>query len=604
MTTLSRVATPSGVRRLVLGHTRAVDTFAALMLVGAITVYVLDGRTLVHYAVYLGVLVFNTGSAVVATVSAPRGRRLVPGLIATGVGLAVLGDVLCKIFDAGGATTDLSVADPAWLASYVVLCVALLVVLVRSGVDRRGGLSLAIDGTTVVAVGVLVTWTLAIGRFVNATAAPAHVRLVWAAYPLLQAVLLALVLMAMIVPRARRMLGPGFAIGVGFWLTTNIIYIHAPSEGGYVAAGASWMVAVVLMARTAWLGEAGTAEEPDETSGRAWLAPLAVGVLPLFVPPALEVLSDSLQGEGHPYLLAVSSTVLITLAFVRTYRLMRAEQDVLRDLEVARDEALAASRAKSMFVATMSHELRTPLTTVLACAEMLEDTPLTQAQRDLVHRMRRAGGLLQSLVEDILDFSRMEAGHVELAAVPFDLHALAAELAEANRARARFARVDLDLHIGPDVPRAVVGDPARLMQVAGNLLDNALKFTDAGRVRLDLRRSDNEPALRGATVWVEVVVSDTGIGIARDRLDSIFSVFEQVDGTTTRRHGGSGLGLAIAHQLVTLMGGSLRVRSELAVGSEFVAELPLVVGDPDPAAPAVPVQAGSERLETVRAGAC
>ncbi len=158
------------------------------------------------------------------------------------------------------ATTDLSVADPAWLASYVVLCVALLVVLVRSGVDRRGGLSLAIDGTTVVAVSVLVTWTLAIGRFVNATAAPAHVRLVWAAYPLLQAVLLALVLMAMIVPRARRMLGPGFAIGVGFWLTTNIIYIHAPSEGGYVAAGASWMVAVVLMARTAWLGEAGTAE--------------------------------------------------------------------------------------------------------------------------------------------------------------------------------------------------------------------------------------------------------------------------------------------------------------------------------------------------------
>ncbi|MBS2938423.1 hypothetical protein KDN32_11780 [Nocardioides sp. J2M5] len=597
------MASPAAVRRMVLGHTRVVDTFAALMLVVAIAVYVVDDRPLVHYAVYFSVLVFNAGSAVVATVSAPRGQRLVAGLVAAGVVLAVLGDALCKVFDAGGATTDLSVADPAWLASYVVFCGALLVVLVRAGADRRGARCLVLDGTTVVAVSVLVTWMLAIGRFVDA-GVPTHVRLVWAAYPLLQAVLLALVLMAMIGQRSRRTLGPGFAFGVGFWLTTNILYLHAPTHGGYVAAGASWMVAVVLMARAAWLWESTTpTTEAEEPSSRAWLAPLLVGVLPLLVPPALEVFSDVLGGHEHPMVLAVGSTVLITLAFVRTYRLMRAEQLVLRDLEVARDEALAASRAKSMFVATMSHELRTPLTTVLACAEMMEDTPLTDVQRDLVHRMRRAGGLLQSLVEDILDFSRMEAGHVELSSVPFDLHDLAAELTEAHRARARFARVALDLHIGPDVPRSVVGDPARLMQVAGNLLDNALKFTDEGRVRFDLRRSDNGPALRGSTVWVELVVSDTGIGIERERLDSVFSAFEQVDGTSTRRHGGSGLGLAIAHQLVTLMGGALRVRSEVGIGSEFVAEVPMVVGEPGPCAPAAPEPSGVELRLPVQVGA-
>jgi signal transduction histidine kinase len=294
---------------------------------------------------------------------------------------------------------------------------------------------------------------------------------------------------------------------------------------------------------------------------------------PLLVPPVLEYVSDQ-RGEPHqPTLLLVGSTVLTLLAFVRMALLIRSEERAHHDLERARDEALEASRAKSMFLATMSHEIRTPLTMVLGAGEMLEETPLDELQSDLVRRMRRSGGLLRTLVDGILDFSRIEAGEVDLCVAPFDVRDLAADLVDVYLPRAAASDIGFECVLDPGVPRTVVGDRDRLLQVLSNLLDNAFKFTHAGQVRLEVR-----PCASGApgpSGHLEILVADTGIGIPDAELAAVFESFRQVDGSTTRRYGGTGLGLAICRQLTELMGGSLSVTSEPGAGSVFLVRLPV-----------------------------
>lgn len=263
-------------------------------------------------------------------------------------------------------------------------------------------------------------------------------------------------------------------------------------------------------------------------------------------------------------------------------------QALAAELVDARDTALAASEAKSLFLATMSHELRTPLTTVLASAELLEDTPLDDGQLMLVEKLHRQGETLRTLVERILDFSRIQSGELPLTSTPFDLHALVADAADAYAPRAHgngrgwvFA-CDLD----PSVPRWVVGDAERLSQVLAHLLDNASKFTHEGRVtlavRLDGAEHRGEPRDEQQVTGVAFVVTDTGIGIPAEHQDAIFDVFSQVDGSATRRYEGTGLGLALCRQLVELMGGTVSVDSQPGVGSAFTVRLPLT--PPRPAA--------------------
>ena len=265
------------------------------------------------------------------------------------------------------------------------------------------------------------------------------------------------------------------------------------------------------------------------------------------------------------------------LAFVRTARLIRSEARTRRELEVARDAALDASRAKSMFLANMSHEIRTPLTTVLAASEILEDTPLDEHQLGLLTRMHRSGDRLKALVEGILDFSRIEAGELELASTRFDLHALVADAAEPCALRALEAGIGFEWDLDPHVPRMVLGDPNRLFQVLTNILDNALKFTHEGQVSLAVRPTgagaDDDEG--GAGEGVEFVVNDTGIGIPEEDQESVFESFRQVDGSMTRRYGGNGLGLAICEELTELMGGTITLHSSFGVGSTFVIRIPL-----------------------------
>jgi PAS domain S-box-containing protein len=236
-----------------------------------------------------------------------------------------------------------------------------------------------------------------------------------------------------------------------------------------------------------------------------------------------------------------------------------------RELIAAREVAIASSHAKSEFLSSMSHEIRTPMNAILGMAELLEETPLNRGQKKFLGIMRNNGDALLLLINDILDLARVEAGRLVLERVDFDLESLTDKAVETLGLRAHAKGLELVVHLMPDVPRHLGGDPLRLRQILTNLIGNAIKFTETGQVVLTVERdpTGDEP---GALLFS---VSDTGIGIAADKLEAVFSNFTQADSSTTRRYGGSGLGLAIAKRLVNLMDGRIWVESEPGTGSAF-----------------------------------
>jgi PAS domain S-box-containing protein len=248
------------------------------------------------------------------------------------------------------------------------------------------------------------------------------------------------------------------------------------------------------------------------------------------------------------------------------------ERNRLRaEVEEARRVAEEASQAKSVFLANMSHEIRTPLTSVLATGELLSETVTGPEEARLIGIMRRAGARLLRLVDDILDFSRVEAGQSTLQREVVDLEELLTEVLAPARSTAAATGLDLVCVLQPDLPR-FLGDPVRLGQVVGNLLDNAVKFTEAGHVRLEVSVDD----------VLEIRVVDTGIGMTAAQAATVFESFHQADPSITRRYGGTGLGLAISRQLVELMGGTIEVASEPGRGTTFTVRLPVA---PLPALP-------------------
>ena len=560
----------------------------ALVVLGAVALYADTENEIVANVCYFGVL-FGAGvGAWIGAARAPRGGRLVPVLIAFGVSLSALGDVLWSVLEAMGAGTDVSIADPPWFASYVVLCVAVWVVIRRTRASGAGGrgtdLNLMLDVGTIVFVSVLIFWSISVDAIVADHTVSPFVRTVWATYPVADAVLLALVVRVMLRRSARASIGSSFAVGVVIWLAADIAYLQVPdaSNVGVLLLDAAWMVAPVLLARAAWRSGDLNAAASDSPARGSWLGQLVIAVAPLFVPAGLELLADLRGEDDQPLQLFVGTAVLTTLAFVRTFRLLRSEDRALRDLESARDVALEASRAKTLFVANMSHEIRTPLTTMLATGELLEDTPLDDLQLNFLTKMNRSGELLKSLVEGILDFSRIEAGQLRLTSTAFDLHATVADAADIYRSRALPIGIRFECILEPGVPRTVVGDPARLFQVLSNLLDNALKFTHDGQVSLIVRCAPTGAGSEGAGNGVEFIVSDTGIGLREEDQELVFESFHQVDGSTTRSYGGNGLGLAICKELIELMGGSIAMQSQFGAGSTFVVRLPLTPEDTGP----------------------
>jgi len=263
------------------------------------------------------------------------------------------------------------------------------------------------------------------------------------------------------------------------------------------------------------------------------------------------------------------------------------EQQVLRqtrELAEARDQALEASRVKSEFLASMSHEIRTPLNAIIGMAELLAETPLHSDQARYVGVFRRAGEALLSLVNDILDLSKIEAGQLELEAIELELKEVLEASVEIHALKCQEKGVALRYRIAPDLPPVLVGDPARLRQVCLNLIGNAIKFTEQGEIELSAEPERSRPAGH-----LRISVRDTGIGIPPEKREAIFGSFTQVDSSTTRRYGGTGLGLTISRKLVEMMGGRIWVESELGRGSTFQFTVALGVGEARrPAEPAPP----------------
>jgi signal transduction histidine kinase/DNA-binding response OmpR family regulator len=237
-------------------------------------------------------------------------------------------------------------------------------------------------------------------------------------------------------------------------------------------------------------------------------------------------------------------------------------KEVERELTEARLGAESANRAKDQFVATVSHEIRTPMNAILGMAEMLWESDLDRVQRDYVEIFRRAGADLMTLINDLLDLSKIEAGQLELELVEFDLEEPLDQAMELIASRARAKSITLLCRLTPGTCTDLIGDPTRLRQILINLLGNSVKFTTTGEVVLTVQNADRPGSIKFS-------VRDTGIGIPPDKLDSIFQSFRQADSSTTRKFGGTGLGLGISRSLVEQMGGNLEVESVEGQGSTF-----------------------------------
>jgi PAS domain S-box-containing protein len=276
-----------------------------------------------------------------------------------------------------------------------------------------------------------------------------------------------------------------------------------------------------------------------------------------------------LHSDGSWRLMEATSVNMLddpeVAAWVVNARDVTARKEAEIELQRARDAAEQAAASKAQFLANVSHEIRTPMNAILGMTELTLETELNAEQREYLGTSKTAVDALLTLINDLLDLSKIEAGKLELEAIPFSLGDTIGDTVRTMAVRAAEKGLELSVELDPAVPDAVVGDPGRVRQILFNLLGNALKFTHVGRVEVAVEVD----SVHGEVIELHFTISDTGIGIPEDVRDSVFDLFAQADGSTTRKYGGTGLGLSITADLVKMMGGKIWVESEVGKGSEF-----------------------------------
>ncbi|MFT4089941.1 MAG: ATP-binding protein [Asticcacaulis sp.] len=300
---------------------------------------------------------------------------------------------------------------------------------------------------------------------------------------------------------------------------------------------------------------------------RLLFAAVVPHALYLLTLPTISAIFD--HGAHRWSLLMVNIGTIVFLANLALA--VRQSSKAMRDLQEARTLAEKASEAKSTFLAVMSHEIRTPMNAVVSAANLLRRTTLSEQQREHVSLLTQSSEVLLGLVNDVLDLSKIEAGRMTVEKAPLDLKGMVRALVRLWTPQLREKRLKLEVIQTAELAPYIMTDPLRLRQILFNLLSNAIKFTPKGTIRLKISCEDGR--------WLRFEVADEGIGIASERLEHIFSSFEQAESTTTRRYGGTGLGLTISRRLARLMGGEIDVVSVEGQGSSFCLRLPYEIAD-------------------------
>lgn len=323
--------------------------------------------------------------------------------------------------------------------------------------------------------------------------------------------------------------------------------------------------------------------EHQNTPKTGWKTGDVAGVLEINLPLASIVAASRSNIKGTIIIYSVLSlivTIVIMMLIIKEKRYsLKLEQKVRdRTFEVEQQKVRAekATLAKSEFLASMSHEIRTPMTSIIGMTELLSGSSLKKdEQEEALRILRGASENLLALINDVLDLSKIEAGHLELEEAEFELEDLICEAESFMGVAARGKGIELSRHIEPDVPVKFIGDASRLRQIIFNLVSNAVKFTEKGRVDINVRHKETKKDIAELVFYVK----DTGIGIPEDKFDIIFEKFRQADSTTTRNFGGTGLGTAISKLLVEAMSGNIWVESELGKGSTFYFTVKLKISE-------------------------